>query len=529
MPALQAALATQNTSMEQVFPKFAETNYSLGYQKEADFRSLLGADFRPNRKVEPLSDQVLTISGPPMDFQGKTVQYLGASYLEFRNDFPDSRGRALAVTVDLFVDNPSTDPVVKIWAISQYIPQVISKTIIPNFQLAGVNGSTKHFIAKVGVSGFDSYKWVAMAITNPQTSGSTLTYTYSVRVIPPTVIYAGGQSKGFVSTNGGVTWNSFTFPNNLQVQATTAITNTQGLRGFIGTSDLRLWKTTDAGQSFSSIFDFSSKVPITNTATLNYKIALVEVDPNNENVVYVGVRWRDSSKWDFRDNTGALFKSTNGGQTFSDDILPHNGSVWVDGAIYSLAIDPRNSNVLYVGNYAYNNITQEVMKSTNGGSTWTLLGSFDWTNNGGAARVKISPVDSSSIFALTGENQGHGIYHSNNGGVFWTRIAQPLNGGQQGGQWGGFYGLVPSKVSKDNATASGSESTFHTIAHTIDEYLTWQIINSSFGPNDLEGHWSEDSVLYAPYEGGVRWTFDGGYTWWDLPIESTNDVFVTKY
>jgi len=98
-----------------------------------------------------------------------------------------------------------------------------------------------------------------------------------------------------------------------------------------------------------------------------------------------------------------------------------------------------------------------------------------------------------------------------------------------GGQWGGFYGLVPSRVNRKNATASGSEFLYRSVARTIDGFLTWQIINNTFGPNDLEGHPLVDNVLYAPFEGGVRWTFDGGYTWWDLPVSFTSDVSVTKY
>lgn len=66
------------------------------------------------------------------------------------------------------------------------------------------------------------------------------------------------------------------------------------------------------------------------------------------------------------------------------------------------------------------------------------------------------------------------------------------------------------------------------LAHMKSDEM-WQVLHYSFGPNDLEGHWSEEDVLYAPYSGGVRWMFDGGYTWWDLPIAPTTDVSIAKY
>ena len=526
MPALQSALQTQGTTVEQVFPSFSETNYTLDYQDQLVLRTAtgIGPDFRPNPWPHSINNQSPNIVGPNSCFGGRTVERLGSAYLEFRNDFSDTIGRALTITTDIYIDNTTVDPVVKFWAIQQYTPTIISKTIVPNFQLIETIGSTRHYVAKAGVPGFDSYKWVAMMLVNPKTSGTDVTYTYSAGVIPPAVIYAGGNSKGFVSTNGGASWITYTFPSTTSVQAITAVTNTLGLAGYAGTSDLRLWKTTNAGQTFTPTYNFTSKVPIT-TTTSAHKIALVEVDPNNANVVYVGVRWQDGTKWILRDNAGALFKSTDGGQTFGNDILLHNGSVWVDGAIYSLAIDPRNSNVLYIGQYGYNNIAQEVMKSVNGGTSWTALSSSSvWTNNGGSARVKISPLDSASIFAITGENQWHGVYHSTNSGTTWTRIAQPL-----GGQWGGFFGLAPSLSNKDNATTSGTQDWFSSIARTKDGFKTWQIINNVFGPNDLEGHPLIDNVLYAPYSNGVRWTFDGGYTWFDIPLDLISDLSVTRF
>jgi len=527
MPALQSALQTQGTMMEQVFPGFTEANYSLAYQKQSDFRSVRigsnGEALGPNPEPRALNDQILSVKGPIRTDGGQSIEHLGSTYVEFQNLFPQPAiGRALTVTVDLYVNNPSSDPVVKFWAINQYSPTVISKTITPYFQLAETITPTKHYTAKAGVPGFDSYQWVAMDLVNPQTSGSVMTYTYSAGVIPPAVIYAGANSKAFVSKDGGASWITYTFPSTLTVQAVTAVTNTQGLVGYVGASDLKLWKTTNGGQTFNPIYDFTPKAQGYISTSV---IALIEVDPNNSNTVYVGLRGKElpGGYWD--PPKGGLYKSTDSGASFGNDLLPHStDNGWKECAIFSLAIDPRNSNVLYAGQDGYNNLPQEVTKSTDGGNTWTNLGAqMGLVNNGGPARVKISPVDSASIFVITGENQGHGIYHSPNGGTTWTRKAQPL-----GGQWGGFYGLVPFKTNKDNVTASGSEFLSHTVVRTIDGFLNWQTVNNTFGPNDLEGHWLAENVLYAPNASGVRWSFDGGYVWFDFPLDLTLDVSVVK-
>ncbi len=96
-------------------------------------------------------------------------------------------------------------------------------------------------------------------------------------------------------------------------------------------------------------------------------------------------------------------------------------------------------------------------------------------------------------------------------------------------KWGGFYGIVLSRVNKDNATASGTWNWISGVARTTDAFATWQVVNASYGPNDLEGHWGAENVLYAPYGYGVRWFFAGGSVWFDFPLDSTSDASVTKY
>ncbi len=67
---------------------------------------------------------------------------------------------------------------------------------------------------------------------------------------------------------------------------------------------------------------------------------------------------------------GALFKSTDGGQSFGEDLFAHchanrNPGDWQDCAITSLGIDPTNSNVLWLGQNGVNAMPQAVMRSTN--------------------------------------------------------------------------------------------------------------------------------------------------------------------
>ncbi len=189
------------------------------------------------------------------------------------------------------------------------------------------------------------------------------------------------------------------------------------------------------------------------------------------------------------------------------------------------------SNILYIGQNGYNNIAQQVMKSTDGGATWVFLSGTPpntaWVNNGGPARVKLSPANSSIVWALTGENQGHGMYYSANGGTTWLRKAQPL-----GGQWSGLYGVAPSLVDVQKVVASGHETWYATVARTLDGNATWTTLTTVVGMTDLARHPQAEDILFGaePFastsSGRVRISLDGGVTWNDLPVGWTQSLSV---
>jgi hypothetical protein len=328
--------------------------------------------------------------------------------------------------------------------------------------------------------------------------------------------------------DGGNNWNRFTFPNQTTVQAVAALSHTEGQIGYMATSDLKLWKTTDAGQTYTQWFDFAPKVEgyITNTV-----MALVTLDPTDANTLYVGVRGKElpGGYWD--PDKGALYKSQDGGLTFGDDLLPHDtDNSWKKNAIYSLAIDPMNRLNLYIGQHGYNNIQQEVMKSQNGGATWTLLSTTAWVNNGGSARVKLAAVpNTSTVWVITGENQGHGVYYSTDGGASWIRKAQPL-----GGHWSGLFGLAPSLEGNQKVTASGSSYWEHSIAQTLDGNVNWATLTTSIGPGDLARDPLWEERLYAANNngdtahGGVIVSYDNGITWTEYFLGWTNSISVVR-
>jgi photosystem II stability/assembly factor-like uncharacterized protein len=122
------------------------------------------------------------------------------------------------------------------------------------------------------------------------------------------------------------------------------------------------------------------------------RITALAVNPNNQNLMYVG------------SPTGGLWKSTNGGNTWTalgDNF--NNQNIW------AIAFHPTNSNVVLYGNEI-----GEVWKTTNGGNTFTRVGQ-PGTNK--VITILFHPNNANIIFVA--ERYGR-LYRSSNGGNTWT-------------------------------------------------------------------------------------------------------------
>ena len=512
-PALQSALQTRGTTVEPTFPRFVEANYLLSYQKRADFLTAARMDevFLRRSDSRTLDTQVTSVVGPLPSYGGQRIERLGAAYVEFNNRFANPPiGRALTITVDIFVSNATTDPVIKLWAVKQYTPTLDVTVITPQFRLVEQIGSGRHYVAKAGIPGFDSYERVGMAIINPQVSGASLNYTYSAGVVPPAVLYAGQNANGFVSTNGGAMWNTFTFPSPALVQAVAAVPNAQGQVGYMSTTDVRLWKTTDAGQTFSAIYDFKPKLQglITNTVS-----SLITVDPRVSNTLYVGIRgYRDRVGFG-EPEKGALFKSTDGGLSFGNDLLTHchanrNPADWQDCAITALAIDPTNSNVLWLGQNGFNAMPQAVMRSTDGGQSWQSVKSIQSS----FTALSISNANPNVVWVLSQEQlSGEFVLRTANGGATWNsaKVDNTLNPDAR-----------TILADPFNTSAAWESAGFEGLKRSTDGNLTWQPIFNRFF-NALGS--IAPQVLYASgrFPAGaesIQWSTDGGATWFNLGL-----------
>ena len=125
-----------------------------------------------------------------------------------------------------------------------------------------------------------------------------------------------------------------------------------------------LWKTTNAGTSFSPIFDGEG----------SYSIGEVVIDPNNPNVIWVGTGENNAQRSvSYGDG---VYKSIDGGQSWTNMGLPESEHIG------RIIVDPRNSDVVYVasqGPVFNGGGDRGLFKTTDGGETWNkILDGGEW-------------------------------------------------------------------------------------------------------------------------------------------------------
>lgn len=156
----------------------------------------------------------------------------------------------------------------------------------------------------------------------------------------------------------------------------------------------------------------------------------IAVAPSNSSVIYALLQGTG-------DGIGAIKKSTNSGTSWTDLPLPNwcnqgsNSTDFTNGqAFYDLIVqvDPTNENNVIIGGI-------DLLKSTNGGSSWTQLTQWaaNCTNSSGALPVVHADQHNVLFFPGSGSeliatNDG-GIYYSSNGGSTWlTSTVTNVNG-----------------------------------------------------------------------------------------------------
>ena len=188
-----------------------------------------------------------------------------------------------------------------------------------------------------------------------------------------------------------------------------------------------LWKTTNNGTTFESIFDNQSSRPT---------IGDVAVAPSDPAVVWVGTGDAFTSRSSYAGE--GVFKSTDAGKTWTNTGLRDSHH------IARIVIHPTNPDVVYVASMGHlhtDNEERGVFRTMNGGTTWDRV--LYLGPKIGVIDLVLNPRDPSVLYAATYDKQrlpwqyvnggpGSGIHRTADGGRTWTRLVTGLPTGRIG-------------------------------------------------------------------------------------------------
>jgi photosystem II stability/assembly factor-like uncharacterized protein len=280
---------------------------------------------------------------------------------------------------------------------------------------------------------------------------------------------------------------------------------------YIGVNNGGVWKTTDFGRTWVSLFD----------AEPTGSVGDVAVAPSDPNIVYVasgeGIQRPDLSVGD------GIYRSDDAGKTWKHLGLAEGQQMG------GLAIDPHDPNRVFVAvlGHPYGpNPERGVFRTTDGGQHWEKVLYKD--ENTGAVQVTIDPVNPQVVYAdLWAGRQGpwengswngpnSGLFKSTDGGTTWHQLTQGLPSTAQGLGRIGFC-VAPSDPTRLYATVDAGAN--GGIYRSDDAGESWKKLNSDSrfwgrgddfaevkaDPKNKDIVYTADVVVWRSTDGGMSW------------------------
>jgi uncharacterized protein (TIGR03437 family) len=241
------------------------------------------------------------------------------------------------------------------------------------------------------------------------------------------------------------------------------------------------------------------------------RVNSIAIDPRDSNVVFIGTA--DAGVWRTRDG-GASWTPLTDSQA--------------DPAIGAVALDPSAPDIVYAGTgdpAGYPGAG--ILKSTDGGATWNLIAQQPFASGYGGDRIysiAVHPTNGKIVLAMAqypnGSVSSPGIYRSTDGGVTWTRVFSGL---------GYQVAFNPSNGNIAYATLGQPGTGIIGVYKSTDAGATWTASNGSGAnamalANALFVHMaiapSSPSMLYSSVSNanllGFYRSADAGATWTGL-------------
>jgi len=238
-------------------------------------------------------------------------------------------------------------------------------------------------------------------------------------------------------------------------------------------------------------------------------ISTILVHPDDSNTVWVAVQgplWTKGGQRGF-------FMTTDGGETWEKTL---GGGEWT--GVSDIKVDPRNPDVLYAATWQHHRTVAAYMgggpesgihKSTDGGRTWTELKTGLPEGNKGKIGLAISAQNPDVLYAAIELNRREGgVWRSDNRGGSWVKGADAVGGGT-GPHY--YQEIFASPHQFDRLYLVGP-----TVQKSEDGGKTFSPMEHPNQHGDMHAivfHPTDPDYIMMGTDGGVYESFDLGATW----------------
>jgi photosystem II stability/assembly factor-like uncharacterized protein len=278
---------------------------------------------------------------------------------------------------------------------------------------------------------------------------------------------------------------------------------------YVGAASGGVWKTINAGASWTPVFDTME--------TLN--IGSIAIQQSNPSVVWVGTG--EGNPRNSLNLGDGIFRSLDAGKTWKKMGLEktHN--------IHRIIIDPTNPDVVYaaaIGNPYAEHPERGVYKTNDGGETWHLV--LHTNDTSGCAELVMDPSNPNKLIANMWQHRrtpwsfksggpGSGLFITVDGGKNWKRLgkAEGLPAGELGRIGLAFAESMPSRV------YAMVEATKNGLYKSDDGGFRWELVtaepaivtNRPFYFQDIRVDTKNENRIYSIHD-IVEVSEDGGKT-----------------
>ena len=273
-----------------------------------------------------------------------------------------------------------------------------------------------------------------------------------------------------------------------------------------------IYKSTDAGTTWTHLGLRDGQ-----------QIPYIIVDPKNANRLFVAVLGHPYGPNDER----GVYRSTDGGRTFEKVLSKDENTGASD-----LEFDPKNPDIVYAclweqrqgpwENGAWAGTTGGIFKSTDGGTTWRQLTKGLPAEGIVQADIAVAPSDGNRIYATVANPQTVRIYRSDDAGESWTPITTD---NRPAGRIGGGDLPVPAVDPKNADTVIIASTVSY---RSKDGGRTWAALRGAPGGDDYQRPWIspvDSNIIAMASDQGAIISVNGGETWSSWYNQPTSQMY----